>query len=488
MATIKRLFQHTFIYGLATVLPRLLTVLLTRLLTEYLPGTVEFGEVSIIFSYIIFANVILTYGMETAFFRFYNDASTKVKTLGTALVSLLVTTAVFTASAYLLLEPIELLTDLSADYWKWVIGIIAVDTLMVIPFAYLRARGKSVNYALIKLFNVVITVGCTLLFFTVLPQFPAWQEYLPTDRIQLFFIAFLTANLFTFLMVMRPYFITWTIDKQLWKNMLTYGWPILLSGLAFAINETIDKILLQQFLPMDEDQAESVVGVYTAGYRLAVGMTLYAQAFRLGVEPFFFSQSQDKNAPQQYALITKAFVALGAIALMVYVVLVDAIRPLIIEPGFETAMEVVPLVLIAYFFSGIYQTLSVWYKIQDKTRYGAYISLTAAALTIFVNVLLIPHIGYMASAYATCAAYGLMMVVSYILGRRHMPIPYQIMDISLYLGVSILFSLFFFYVVRAELGIQSWPTYLVGSLLTLIVVALVSFRESALIQKILSKK
>lgn len=488
MSSIKNLFKNTFIYGLATVLPRLLTVLLTKLLTEYLPGKVEFGEVSIIFSYIIFANVILTYGMETAFFRFYNDATAKVKTLSTSLISLLVTTLVFGAVAYLFIDQIETATELSAQYWKWVIAIIVFDTLMVIPFAYMRAQGKSTNYALIKLFNVVVSVGMTFIFFTALQYFPAIEEVLPSDRIELFFIAFLAASFITFIIVIKPYFMKWEFDRALWKKMLSYGWPILLAGFAFAINETVDKILLQKLLPVSEKEAEGIVGVYTAGYRLAVGMTLYAQAFRLGVEPFFFSQSGDKNATQQYALITKAFVAFGSVALMAYVVLVDLIKPYIVKEEFETAMEVVPLILIAYFFSGIYQTLSVWYKIQDKTRYGAYISMTAAILTIMVNVLLIPHIGYMASAYATCAAYALMMVVSYFIGKKHLAVPYDLKNILLYLGISITLSLVFFYYVREELGVESLATYLVGTAMTLLVLGVVSFRESEIINKIIKRK
>ncbi len=216
--------------------------------------------------------------------------------------------------------------------------------------------------------------------------------------------------------------------------MVGYGWPILLAGLAFAVNETLDKILLENWLPMTEKQARGVVGSYTAGYRLAVGMTLFAQAFRLGVEPFFFSQSQEKNALQQYALITKAFVSLGSIALVAYVVLVDLIAPIIVDENVTAAMDVIPLVLIAYFFSGIYQSLSVWYKIQDKTLYGAYISVAAAVLTIAMNCVLIPRIGYMASAYATCAAYGLMMLISYFVGRKHLAVPYDLGSLVLYSG------------------------------------------------------
>lgn len=487
MSSIKRLFQHTFIYGLATVLPKLLTVLLTKLLTKYLPSEVEFGEVSIIFSYIIFANVILTYGMETAFFRFYNQEEFKSKTAHTALTSLFLSTLLFVVIGYVFMDPIAHLMDINANYLKWVVAVIAVDTLMVIPFAKIRAEGKPSIYALLKMFNVILSVGMTFLFFTALPSVPAIAEVLPDDRIELFFIAFLAANLLTFALVSRVYFTRWQFDKVLWKKMLSYGWPILLAGVAFAVNETVDKILLQKFLPMSEQEAEAMVGVYTAGYRLAVGMTLFAQAFRLGVEPFFFSQAQEKNSLQQYALITKSFVALGVLALMAYVVLVDFIKPLIVDEDFTTAMEIVPIILIAYLFSGIYQTLSVWYKINDKTIYGAAISSVAAVVTIAINVILIPQIGYIASAAATCIAYGLMMVVSYLIGRNHLQVPYEVKSISLYLILGISLSCFFFYYVRETYGIESLLTYSIGAAMTLGLGLIILFMERDLVRSMIKK-
>jgi O-antigen/teichoic acid export membrane protein len=470
------------------VLPRLLTVFLNLLLTKYLPGTVEFGEVSIIFAYTIFANVILTYGMETAFFRFYNQREYAGKTVSTALVSLLVSTVLFAVLAYVFLDPISSLVNLNANYLKWVIAVIAVDTLMVIPFAKMRAEGKPTNYALIKMFNVALSVGMTVLFFTALPSIPALAELLPVDRIELFFIAFLAANVLTLALVSRVYFKSWNFDKVLWRKMLSYGWPILLAGLAFAINETVDKILLQNLLPMGEKEAKAVVGIYTAGYRLAVGMTLFAQAFRLGVEPFFFSQAKEKNSLQQYALITKTFVALGVIALMSYVVLVDLIKPLLVDDGFPTAMEIVPIILIAYLFSGIYQTLSVWYKINDKTMYGAAISGVAAVVTIIVNIVLIPRVGYLASAGATCAAYGLMMTFSYLIGRKHLAVPYEVTSIIIYLVAGITLSCFFFYHVRPEYGIESLTTYIIGGVMTFILASLIIFMERETVRILWNKK
>ncbi len=484
MSSINRLFKHTFVYGLATVLPRLLTVLLTPLLTNYLPNPEDFGEVSIIFSWIIIFNVLLTYGTETAFFRYFTETKDKSKVLGTALGTLLGTTLLFVAIAYLSLDHIAAWTDKSANYWKWVIGVLAFDTLAVVPFAYMRAQGKAMKYAVIKMINVIISVGCSALFLIWLQDIPGLENLLPSDKIELYFIAFFGASALTLLVICRPYLSKWKFDLRLWKKMLRYGFPILIAGLAFAVNETFDKILLEWLL---EDNATDQVGVYTACYRLAVGMTLFATAFKLGVEPFFFSEAGNEKAPQLYAQITKMFVILGSIALLAYTVLVDLIKVLLINEKYYDAMDIVPMILIAYLFFGIYQSISVWYKVTDKTKYGAYISVLGAALTIGMNIILIPQIGYMASAITTCAAYGLMMVTSYILSRKHFAIPYDLKNILLYLSVSISFSLIFFYFFRSALGIGSWSLYLVGIAMIAVLAGLIWTREKAFIKNLIKK-
>jgi len=484
LSSINRLFKHTFIYGLATVLPRLLTFLLTKLLTEYLPSREDFGEVSIIFSWIIIFNVLLTYGTETSFFRYFTETKDKSKILGTAIGTLLVSTLFFIGIAYLSLDSIATWTDKSVNYWKWVIGILTFDTLAVVPFAYMRAQGKAMKYAVIKMINVIISVGCSTLFLICLQDIPGLRDLLPSDKIELYFIAFFAASILTFLMVCRPYFSKWRFDIQLWKKMLRYGFPILIAGLAFAINETFDKIMLEWLLV---DNATEQVGVYTACYRLAVGMTLFATAFKLGVEPFFFSEAKNEKAPQLYAQITKMFVILGSVALLMYTVLVDLIKPLLINEKYYEAMSIVPLILIAYLFFGIYQSISVWYKVTDKTKYGAYISVLGAVLTIGMNIVLIPQIGYMASAYTTCAAYGLMMVVSYMMSRKHFAIPYDLKNILLYLSIAISFSLIFFYFFREELGIGSWSLYLVGIIMIVILAGIIWTREKTFIKNLIKK-
>ncbi|WP_299675253.1 polysaccharide biosynthesis C-terminal domain-containing protein [uncultured Dokdonia sp.] len=489
MSTLKNLFKHTFVYGLATVLPRVLTVLLTWLLTKYLDTESDFGEVSILFTYIVLLNVLLTYGMETAFFRFYNGESATDKTVKTSLWALALTTLVFAVTSIFWIEPVARLSDIDVSYWRWVIGILSFDTLMVIPFALMRAKNQSMKYAVIKMISVVISVGTSAVFLIATQKMTSIFTWLPNDKKELFFISGCMASALTLLFVSKPYISKIYIDISLLKRMLRYSWPILIAGLAFAINEALDKVLLQWLLPLNEQEAKEQVGIYTACYRLAIGMTLYATAFRLGVEPFFFSQSKDKDASQQYAMITKAFVVLGAIGMFVYIVLLDVIKPLLIgKPSYLVGMKITPIVVFAFFFFGIYQTLSVWYKVTDKTRYGAYISISGAALTIVLNVVCIPTIGYTASAIATCAAYGLMMIVSYSIGRKHMPIPYDLKNIVLYIILSVGFSSVFFYLLRDYFGIGSIQLYLAGILMTVVLVGVIWYREQPLLQRILRRK
>ena len=483
MSSINRLFKHTFIYGLATVLPRLLTFLLTWVLTTYLDTKADFGNVTIIFSWIILANVVLTYGMETSFFRF-RESGNDNKLLSTSLLSLLVTTILFTVIAFLFLDQVATWSGKSANYWKWVIGILAFDTLMVIPFAYLRARGKAVKYAVIKMINVIISFSMTVLFLVFLKDIPALNQWLPADKVELYFIAMMSASFVTLLVVCGVYFRKWEFDIALWKKMLKYGYPILIAGVAFAINETFDKILLEQLLT---ENATAQVGLYGACYRVALGMTLFATAFKLGIEPFFFSESKSENAIATYAMITKMFVVFGSIVLISYSVFIDVIKNAIIDEKYWEALDIVPIVLVAYLFFGIYQTLSVWYKVTDRTSYGAWISVLGAAITIGFNIWLIPIIGYMASALTTCAAYGLMMVVSYLLGRKHYHIPYEVGNMVLYLVISITATAFFFYGIRDYFGPNTWPMYASGVVLALLVSVFILGRERAFIKSLLKR-
>jgi len=271
--------------------------------------------------------------------------------------------------------------------------------------------------------------------------------------------------------------LSWHFDAELWKRMMKYALPVMVAGIAFAINEAFDRILLDK---LDVPKAE--IGAYSACYKLALFMTLFATAFRLGIEPFFFSHSKNENAPQTYAAITKYFVIFGSVILLAVVVFADVLKILIIgNHEYWTAMKVVPLIILANFFLGIYHNLSVWYKLSDKTKMGAYISIVGAVVTLTINFLLIKHLSYVGSAIATIAAYGTMMLISYKLGNKYYPIPYDMKKICLYLGLSILLSALSFYVPILR------QTYVFGIVSLLCFIALVYRNEKQTLLKFIKK-
>jgi O-antigen/teichoic acid export membrane protein len=279
--------------------------------------------------------------------------------------------------------------------------------------------------------------------------------------------------------------VNWHIDSDLWKRMMKYGLPIFFAGIAFAVNEHFDKIILEKILPANV--AKDQVGVYSACYKLALFMTLYATAFRLGIEPFFFSHSGNDNAKQTYATITKYFVIFGSLILLSVVIFADILKLMLLKnPIYWEAMKVVPLIIVANFFLGIYTNLSVWYKLIDKTYIGAYISAVGAIVTLALNFILIPIFqkkhgdGYMGSAVATIAAYGTMMTISYVMGQKRYTIPYDMKRILGYLVVSIGFSWIAFYVFREN--------YLINIPLLLVFMILIYLGERETLEKILKRK
>lgn len=486
MGLYKNLFKQTAIYGLATVLPKMFSFLLVPLYTNLLPKA-EYGKVSIIFAYMIFFNVILAYGMETAFFRFYNKEDDKDKVIETATVSLFWTTIVFLFVALLYRSTLSDLTGIDAQYIGYTIWILALDALVIIPFSKLRAIQKPMVYATVKIGNVLVNLTLSVLFLLYLPRIVHNNPngflssiYIENFQIGYIFLANIIASLLTFLVLSPNYFLLkWKFDFVLWKQMMRYGLPILVAGIAFAINEQFDKILLAKLLPTNI--AESEVGVYSACYKLGLFMVLYRTAYTLGIEPFFFSHASDKNAPQTYAMVTKYFVIFGSFILLSVIVFADLFkRFLITDSSYWVAMKVVPLIILANFFLGIYTNLSVWYKLIDKTQVGAYISIVGALITLVLNYLLIPSMSYYGSAIATIAAYGSMMVISYYLGNKYYPIPYDLKKIGGYLFVSILFSAISFYGYREN--------YYVGIGLLISFLYFIYHNEKATLLKIINKK
>ena len=453
MSVYKSLFKQTAIYGLATVLPRMFSFILVPLYTDpKVLNVEEYGEVSIIFSWLVFFNVILSYGMETSFFRFFSKEDNK-SVVSTSTISLFWSSIAFLIIALLGRNYLAKASNIEVEYVVYTIWILVLDALVIIPFSKLRAEKRPIFYALIKIGNVALNLFLNLFFLLWLPKLAVSSPdsfistiYFENFQIGYIFVANIIASLATFAILSPSYLkMNWHFDVQLWKKMMQYSLPVMIAGIAFAINETFDRILLDYILP--EDIAKTEIGAYSACYKLALFMTLFATAFRLGIEPFFFSHSSNENASKTYAEITKYFVIFGSIILLVVVVFADVLKMFIIrDTSYWEAMKVVPLIILANFFLGIYNNLSVWYKLTDKTKMGMYISIVGAIITLALNFLLIPIWSYMGSAIATISAYGSMMLISYYLGNKYYPIPYDMKKIFGYLGISIVLSGLSFYV------------------------------------------
>ncbi len=486
MSIFKKLFQQTFIYGLATVLPRALAIVLVPLYTSVMEPA-SFGIYATLMSYIILGNVLLSYGMETAFFRFINKHADQKKTVeATVLTSLTATALLFLVVTMLFREQIATVIEFKIEYVTYALLILALDALVILPFAWFRANERPMRYAIIKILNVCINLGCNLFFFLVLPKLVAetsdtfWNTiYTEENKVVYVFISNVIASGITLLLLLPLYFkIGFSFHKKLWKQMLKYAFPVLIAGVAFSINEAFDKIMLKYLLP--ENIAEAEVGVYAACYKLGVFMTLFATAFRLGIEPFFFNHAKETNAKTTYATITKYFSIFGSLILLVVIVYIDIFKEILIaDPEYWVALSIVPIILLANLCLGIYHNLSVWYKVTDRTRFGAYISIVGALLTLVLNYVLIPIMSYMGSAIATLAAYGTMMLLSYFFGRKYYPVPYDLKKIGGYLVLSVVFSAIAFYGFDGNL--------VIGTALLLVFLLLVFLSEKKDLKRIINK-
>jgi O-antigen/teichoic acid export membrane protein len=427
----------------------MISFLLNPLYVDQLPKQ-EFADVSIVFAWLVFFNVILSYGMETAFFRFFNTEENKKKVISTSTVSIFWTSIAFLGLALLYRNALSHWSGVKIEYVTYTIWILVLDALAIIPFSRLRATKRPMVYAAIKIGNVSINVLFNLFFLLLLPQLANSNPdgffntiYFENFQVGYIFVANLIASLLTFVILSPDYLkINWKIDFELWKRMIDYAFPILIAGLAFAINEHFDKILLDKLHVSKED-----IGAYSACYKVGMFMVLFRTAYTLGIEPFFFSYASNENAQHTYATITKYFVIFGSFICLFVIAFADLLKYFLVpNPSYWVADKVIPLIVLANFFLGIYTNLSVWYKIIDRTKVGAYISIVGAIVTLALNFILIPKIGYYGSAIATIAAYGSMMIISYQMGQKKYPIPYEMNVILKYLGITILFSAISFYI------------------------------------------
>lgn len=475
MSVLKKFFKDTIIYGLAIVLPRLINFLLVRLHTDVLPNE-GYSENTEFYVVAAFFNVILTYGLETSFFRFFSKHQYKEKVLSTALICITVSTVLLGTVLFLFRDAIATSLRINLDFYNLLVAITLIDTLVVIPFAYLRVMNKPIKFATIKLINVGVIVVLNVLFLSSNYGSAQLQSLVPVENpVEYIFYANLIASGIVLILVL-PYVLKVRLqfDRGIFKNLINYGLPIMVAGLAFVINENLDKWLLPLY------EGKYINGAYSACYKLAVFMTLFIQAFRMGAEPFFFNHSNAENARETYATILKYFTIVGTLGLIIITVYIDLIRPIFISnESYLLALDIVPIVLLANLCLGIYHNLSIWYKLTDRTRFGMYISIVGAAITIGVNLVFIPKIGFMASAYATLIAYGLMMLISFVLGRKYYPVPYDIKRISFYLMVGTMFSFLSYYIFARDI--------LIGTVFLCVFILTVYFLERKDIKQLLNK-
>jgi O-antigen/teichoic acid export membrane protein len=429
--------------------------------------------------------VLLTFGLETAFFRFYNTEDKKDALVSTSFISLLITVISFVIVIAIFFDYFEVFFDFENNplRLKLFVGILALDTIAMIPFAYLRVTNRPIRYAIIKLVNVGVIVVINLIFLKFIPTFLEEGKTLPAiiannyfliDKVNYIFIANLVGSALSF-MLLVPYLLKFKIhfDVNLLKKMLLYSWPIMVAGLAYVINENLDKFLIKRMI------GDTEMGIYSACYKLAIFMNLYILAFRLGAEPFFFNNASKKNAKTTYATIMNYFVIIGALFLIGIVAFIDLLKHFI-NPDYWGALAIVPIVLLANLFLGIYYNLGIWYKLTDKTIYGMYFSIFGAFITIVLNLWLIPTIGIMAAAYATLIAYFSMTLVSYLIGKKHYPVPYNIVKMSIYLTASILICYLSFNYFRNN--------YLMSFIFVILFGILIYFNERKELAVILKRK
>jgi len=466
MSVIKNFLGQTAIYGISTVFSRLFNFILTPIYTRVYPAGV-YGIFTNMYANASIINAVLAFGMESTYFRYLNkheDRKQEVYNnsfLCIAFIStlFLITGFVFsnTLAAYLASKPEEL-----SDYRHYVaffLWILYIDAICVIPFARLRADGKAMAYSVAKFLNIGCFVGFNLLFIFGLPliikhQWPGSGWLLSWYRPQWIgyvFLSNLIASLATFIYLF-PQFLKLKLkfNAALFREMFRYSWPILVANLSFIVNENLDKIVLRHLLPVDI--ADSQVGIYGAVCKIAVFLSIFITAFRLGAEPFFFSHAKHENARKTYALILHYFVIALSILFVALVANIEILKYFISRDKSHLAeywagLPAVPYLLLGYVCLGIYMNLSVWYRLSDQTRFGLYISLVGAAITIVLNLVLIPRFSYMGSAWVSMLAYFVMMVLSYVLGQKYYPIPYNLKRISGYLLTStvIVFISFFIF-------------------------------------------
>ncbi|WP_291598819.1 lipopolysaccharide biosynthesis protein [Bacteroides sp.] len=425
MAGLKSLAKETAIYGVSSIVGRFLNYLLVPVYTIALPASSGgYGVVTNIYAWVALILVLLTCGMETGFFRFANKGQDDpMRVYSTTLLSVSIGSLVFVALGLLFLEPIA--GWLEYGEHPWYIGmmmiVVAMDAIQSIPFAYLRYKKRPIKFAALKLLFIFLNIALNLFYYVILKG---------NDVGYAFLFNLICTSVVMLCMIPELRGFTYVLDRELLKRMLRYSLPLVILGVAGILNQVADKIIFPFVYP-DEAEATIQLGIYGAASKIAMIMAMFTQAFRFAYEPFVFGKSKEKDSREMYAQAMKFFIIFTLLAFLAVMFYLDILRH-VIGRDYWDGLRVVPIVMVAEIFMGIYFNLSFWYKLIDETRWGAYFSLTGCIILILMNIFLVPKYGYIACAWAGFTGYGVAMLLSYFVGQKKYPIQYDLKAIGMY--------------------------------------------------------
>jgi O-antigen/teichoic acid export membrane protein len=469
---IKQLFGQSAVYGMGIVLPRLLNfVLLTPFYTRVFEPR-EYGVVTELYAYVVFLLVVLTYGMETGFFRYASEEKNRNSVYTSILATVLTTSLLFLGLIMIFVKPLAsgLGYGANPEYIKWLALIVSIDAFTAIPFARIRLLNKPLKYALIRITEVVVNIGLNWFFLYYCTRNADSQLvskiYNPEIGVGYVLISNLVASSLKLLLLLPEIFasVKGRFDTKLLKTIFIYSYPLLIAGLAGTVNEALDRVLLKHLIdPAENPMAQ--LGIYGANFKIAVLMTLYVQMFKFAAEPFFFSKSKQSDAKQLYADVLKFFVMPGLLIFLGVMFYIDYFKVFIGE-DYRGGVGIVPVILMANLIMGIFFNLSIWYKLTNKTLIGAALVLIGASITVTVNILFIPKYGYVASAWGHLLCYSVMVVLSFILSRKHYRIPYDFKRILLYFALIVIFFFIDYILGINEVGFRNIvkPLLLAGAI------------------------
>ena len=469
MGKLQTIAKDTAIYGLSSIIGRFLNYLLVPLYTAQLSAASGgYGVITNMYAYVALILVILTFGMETTYFRFTNKTHTDSQVVySTTLISVGTVSALFALLVIIFITPISQLMGYG-DHpeWVWVMAVtVAIDSFLCIPFAHLRQQKKAIKFAALKLLNIVVSILLNLIYF-------AWMD--GEDVGYAFYINLACTGMLAVCLFTEYTGFRWTMDTKLLRTMLSYSWPILVLGIAGILNQTADKMLFPYLYEGSHEEMLEQLGIYGACSKIAMIMAMITQAFRFAYEPIVFSGVKEKGQHEMYEQAMKYFIIFTLLAFLLVVGYIDILKYIIRNSDYWVGLKVVPIVMAAEIMMGIYFNLSFWYKITDKTLWGAWFSGIGCVVLLAVNYFFVPKYGYMACAWGGVAGYGVAMITSYIAGQKYYPLNYPLKEIALY---TILAAISFTVMTLLRETLPLWLSITVNTLLILAFLALIIKRD-----------